>query len=138
MKVLLDSSALAKRYIPEKGSDKVMEACRKADVLGVSVTCYPEVISALCRLKREKRINSAQYLSAKQVIAKDLGDFVICNITENTIARVVSLLEESALRAMDAFHIAAALDWKCDLFVSSDRGQVKAAGKAGIKACEIS
>jgi hypothetical protein len=33
---------------------------------------------------------------------------------------------------MDTFHISAALEWKADLFVSSDLHQIKAAKKAGL------
>lgn len=138
MKILLDSSALAKRYIQEKGSDKVIAVCQEADELGISIICYPEIISALNRLKTEKKINKSQYLSAKLNVANDLRDTSICNITEGVVAQVVFLLEENTLRAMDAFHIAAALEWKSDIFVSADKQQLKAAKKAGLKVMEIS
>ena len=137
MKFLLDSSALAKRFIPEKGSDKVIAVCQEADELGISIICYPEMISALNRLKKEKKINKAEYLNAKQNIANDLRDVSICNITEGTVAQVIFLLEENTLRAMDAFHIAAALEWKADVFVSADKQQIKAAKKAGLKVREV-
>lgn len=137
MKILLDSSALAKRYIQEKGSDKVIAVCQEADELGISIICYPEIISALNRLKTEKKINKSQYLSAKLNVANDLRDTSICNITEGVVAQVVFLLEENTLRAMDAFHIAAALEWKSDIFVSADKQQLKAAKKAGLKVMEI-
>jgi len=38
---------------------------------------------------------------------------------------------------MDTFHIAAALNGKCDLFISADKRQKKAAKRAGLKAREI-
>jgi len=137
MKVLLDSSALAKRFIPEKGSKKVIDACREADELCISIICYPEIISALNRLKNEKKINKHEYVNAKQKIATDLRDVSVCNITEDTVAQVVHLLEENSLRTMDAIHIAAALEWKTDLFISADQQQLKAAKKAGLKVQDV-
>jgi len=46
-------------------------------------------------------------------------------------------LEENTLRAMEAFRIAAPLEWKADLFVSSDAHQIKAAKKARSRAQEL-
>jgi uncharacterized protein len=132
VKVFFDSSALVKRYVPEKGTDAVLSLCEGARELGLSVFCYPEIVSALCRLRRERRIGGLDYIAAKQGIALDLQDATLCNITETTVLHTVLLLEENTLRAMDAFHIAAALEWKADLFVSSDTHQIKAAKKAGL------
>jgi uncharacterized protein len=132
VKVFFDSSALVKRYVPEKGSEAVLSLCEEATELGLSVICFPEIISALCRLRRERRIEGPQYIAAKQGIALDLRDAVLCNITETTVLQCILLLEENILRAMDAFHIAAALEWEADLFVSSDTHQIKAAKKAGL------
>jgi uncharacterized protein len=133
VKIFFDSSALVKRYVPEKGTETVLSLCGEASELGLSVICFPEIISALSRLRREKRIDGTQYMSLKHGIAQDLQDAVLCNITESTVLHCVLLLEGNVLRAMDAFHIAAALEWKADLFVSSDAHQIKAAKKAGIK-----
>jgi predicted nucleic acid-binding protein len=47
MKIFLDSSALAKRYIPEKGSDKVITVCKKADELDISISQYSAICFAL-------------------------------------------------------------------------------------------
>ncbi len=132
MKVFFDSSALVKRYVPEKGTDTVLLICEQASQLGISVICYPEIISALCRLRRDKQIDGSHYVTAKQGIAQDLRDATLCNITETTVLQAILLLEENTLRAMDSFHIAAALEWGADLFVSSDLHQSKAAKKAGL------
>lgn len=132
MKVFFDSSALVKRYVPEKGTETVLYLCEEAGELGLSVICYPEIISALSRLRRERKIEGPDYIAAKHGIAQDLQDATLCNISETTILQTVLLLEENTLRAMDAFHIASALEWKADLFVSSDTHQIKAAKKAGL------
>jgi len=38
------------------------------------------------------------------------------------------------VRAMDALHVACAIQWGAELFVSADERQVAAAKKAGLKA----
>ena len=44
MKLFLDSSAFAKRFIDEPGSADVEEARAQADELCLSVICVPEII----------------------------------------------------------------------------------------------
>lgn len=56
MKVFLDTSAFAKRYVLEEGSDNVVALCRQADNLIVSVICLPELMSTFSRLVREKKL----------------------------------------------------------------------------------
>lgn len=138
MKVFLDTSALAKRYVAEPGSDKVLSACQQADSLVVSVICLPELISTLSRLVREKRLTKAAYLKLKSDAMADLADVDVCQITPQILASVVSLLELHPLRAMDALHVACALASKPDVFVSADRRQLSAARKAGLKISDVS
>ena len=58
---------------------------------------------------------------------------MIINLTPEVIATSTSLLGASPLRAMDALHIACALESGADLFVSSDKRQITAARKAGLE-----
>lgn len=138
MKVFLDTSAFAKRYVAEQGSDKVMALCLKADSLVVSVICLLELISTLSRLVREKKLAKADYRKLKGEAMADLADVDICQITAEVLAWVVSLLESHPLRAMDAIHIACALIIKPDVFVSADHRQLTVARKARLKTVDVS
>ena len=133
MRVFLDTSALAKRYVAEPGSEKVSALCAKADSLVVSVICLLELISTLSRLVREKKLAKADYLKLKADAIRDLEDADICHISEDVLVSAVSLLESNALRAMDALHVTCALAVEPDVFVSADRRQLSAARKAGLK-----
>ena len=53
MRVFFDSSAFARRYLGEAGSDAVVEWCDKATEIVLSGVALPEIISAFCRLRRE-------------------------------------------------------------------------------------
>jgi predicted nucleic acid-binding protein len=132
MRVFLDSSVFAKRYIEEKGSQAVEDLCQPAKALALSVICIPEIISALNRRVREKTIARNDYQAIKQALLEDIRDIVIIDLTPEVISTSIKLLETSPLRAMDALHIACALRWKADLFVSSDKRQLSSAQKAGL------
>ena len=133
MRLFLDSSALVKRYVPEKGSEAVFELCAEAEKLGVSVLGHVEIFSALCRLRREGKLTSLLYSMTKREVLQDLRDADLCGVTEECLSLSVSLLEENPLRAMDALHVAAALEWKAELFASADAQQLRAAKKAGLE-----
>lgn len=138
MKVFLDTSAFAKRYVAEHGSDEVLALCQQADKLVVSVICLPELISTLSRLVREKKLAKADYRRLKGDAMSDLADVDICQITSGIMASVIFLLESHPLRAMDALHVACALAVEPDIFVAADQRQLTAARKAGLKIVDVS
>ena len=138
MKAFLDTSAFAKRYIAEAGSDRVIALCQQADSLVLSVVCLPELISTLSRLVREKKLAKAQYRKLKRDAMADLADADICQLTPAVLNSVVSLLESHPLRALDALHLACALAVEPDIFVSADHRQLAAARKAGLKIVDVS
>lgn len=138
MKVFLDTSAFAKRYVAEQGTDKVMALCQQADSLVVSVMCLPELISTLSRLVREKKLSKADYRKLKGDTVADLADVDICQITSGIMDSIILLLESHPLRAMDAIHVACALAVDPDTFVSADHRQLLAAQKAGLKIVDVS
>jgi len=132
MKVFLDSSAFAKRYIEESGSQSTDEICQEATELCLSVICIPELISALNRRVRENSLSKQNYKTIKKAISEDVEDITIINLTPEVIAATTRLLENNTLRAMDALHVACALECEAELFVSSDKQQMTAARNAGL------
>ena len=133
MKTLFDSSAFAKRYIDEPGSDAVESPCLSASELALCVLCVPEILSAVTRRLRERRLNREQYDLIKRHLLEDIGDAAVVELTPNVIAATVTVLETSAVRAANAMHVAAATVWEAELFVSADRQQLAAARKAGLR-----
>ncbi|NOY39246.1 MAG: type II toxin-antitoxin system VapC family toxin [Nitrospirae bacterium] len=133
MKTFFDSSAFAKRYVEEKGSQIVDDICQETTELSLSVICVPEILSALNRRIREKCLSQRDYARIKQYLSDDIRDAMIIHLIPEVIAVSTKLLEASPLRAMDALHVACAIVWRADLFVSSDKQQVAAARKAGLK-----
>lgn len=133
MKAFLDSSALAKRYIAEPGSEEVDALCQAADRLGLCVLCVPEIVSALNRRVRERRVSRADYVAVKARLLEDVRDAEIVNLTEDVVADALRILERGAIRAMDALHLAAARAWGADVFASADKAQLRAARLSALK-----
>ncbi|HLY60536.1 MAG TPA: type II toxin-antitoxin system VapC family toxin [Terriglobia bacterium] len=137
MNVFLDSSALAKRYVKESGSDRVDSILYSASSLGVSVICLSEVISALSRRRREGRLTREQYQKSKQALLEDIADASVVNLTDQVMARAVDLIEHWPLRSSDALHLASAAEWSAELFVSADEIQCAAARGEGLRVEEL-
>jgi len=137
MKLFLDSSAFAKRFIEESGSQQVENLCSQATELCLSVICVPEIISALNRRLRERNLTRQDYARAKQRLSQDVRDTVIINLTPDVIQSSIEVLETTPARTMDALHIACAMAWESDLFASSDHRQIAAARTAGLRTKQI-
>ncbi|MBN1781955.1 type II toxin-antitoxin system VapC family toxin [bacterium] len=133
MKTFFDSSAFAKRYIEEQGSEIVEDICYHSSSLALSLVCIPEILSALNRRLQEKNLSKNDYLRAKTRLMQEIKDISIINITPGVIQKSIGLLEHHRIRTQDAIHISCALEWQPDLFVSSDKRQIDAAQKSGLK-----
>ena len=133
MKTFFDSSAFAKRYVEEPGSQAVESLCAAATELGLSVVCIPEIVSALNRRVREGSLSARQYEVAKESLSADIRDVSIINLTPHVISTCTTVLETGPVRAMDALHIACAVEWGAALFVSADKKQLSAAKRVGLQ-----
>lgn len=132
MRVLTDSSALAKLYLEEPGMDELDEVLAAADELALCVLCMPEVASALVRSRGEGRLTPAEYQLKLAELATDVRAATALGLNDDVIATAVRLLETNRLRASDALHVACALEWHAELFVTGDRRQAAAAVSAGL------
>ncbi|CAH2031672.1 type II toxin-antitoxin system VapC family toxin [Trichlorobacter ammonificans] len=137
MRVFFDSSAFAKRYLREEGTELVLSWCDQATELCLSGIALPEIISAFCRLHRENLIAPLQYRHLKTMLMADITDAVICDLTPEVIRSTVITLEQNVLRGMDAIHIGSALALKADVFVSADARQCSAAQQAGLRVVRV-
>jgi len=133
MKLAVDSSSFAKRYVQEVGSDKLDRFLESASELAFCVILVPEIISGLNWRLRERILTIEDYRAVKKQLMYDVHDATVLQITPSVISRSVKLLEGNFLRALDALHVACALEWQADLFVTSDRKQFMAATNTGLR-----
>ena len=132
MKLVVDSSAFAKIYVPEDGSEAVERLLGKASRLGLCIILPVEIISGMNRRRRENILSERDYRKIKDRLAADVEDATVLQLTAEVMACAFRLLETNTLRAMDALHVACALQWKADLFATGDRRQLAAAKNAGL------
>ena len=137
MRVFFDSSAFVKRYVNEASTDAVLHWCDQATEIILSGIALPELISSFCRLQREGRITETQYRQLKSLLPADIEDAAIGDLTPVVIAHAIASLDGNVLRGMDAIHIGSALALKADLFVSSDRRQLDAAARSGLRTAPV-
>lgn len=133
MKLMLDSSALAKRYVLEDGSKIVDHLLQSASQLALCIILVPEIISGLNRRLREQILSVTDYRKVKRQLLDDVHDATVLQVTPAVISHSVKLLENNVLRAMDVLHVACALEWQADLFATADRKQSMAAKNAGLQ-----
>jgi len=133
VRVYFDTSAFVKRYVREEGTDTVLKWCDHATEIILSGIALPEIISAFCRLHREAKITEAQYRQLKSALLVDIEDAVICDLAPAVLAPAISSLETNVLRGMDAIHIGSAVALKADVFISSDKRQLDAATRMGLR-----
>ena len=134
MKLAVDSSSFAKRYVQEVGSDEMDRFLESASELAFCIILVPEIVSGLNRRLRERILTIADYRAVRKQLLDDVRDATVLQITPSVVSRSVKLLESNVLRALDALHVACALEWQPDLFVTSDRRQFIAAMKTGLRA----
>jgi uncharacterized protein len=107
-----DASALVKRYVVEVGSPWVrrMVARPVHQVLYTAALTEVEVRSALQRLVREGRLDTAQAQRLTQRVAQHFTRrYQLIRITRTVVAQAGRLVESHPLRAYDAVQLACAL-----------------------------
>ena len=81
MKIFFDTSSFVKRFVEEIGSKEADDLCQKASELGLSIICFPEIVSALNRKLRSEIITKEIYLDLKGEVLEDIVDADIINLT---------------------------------------------------------
>lgn len=132
MKILLDPSALVKRYLPEPGRDAVQAALAQAHQVAVAAHCKTELVSALAALRDS--LPEAELQRLLGLLQADFDDFERIELDRRveTLTQAL-LLRHGRLPASDALHLAAAQQAGADLFVTADRRQAEAARAEGLK-----
>ena len=137
MRLFIDSSALMKRYIPERGSSQVVARCGEAREIFLSILAPVELVSGFNRLRRLNAITDAEYGSAKRKLMSDIEYTTVREMAPAVVTGAITCLERWPLRASDAIHLGTALECSPDLFLSADHRQCEAARDAGLNVEEI-
>ena len=140
--VYLDSSALAKLYVPEPESDRLEAFSRGRRDLMISELAITEILSAVARRRREGVLTAHQALAIRDAVLRDAdsGSFVrldMSPLVHREAERLMFQIESVALRTLDALHVAVALLGLATHVVTYDARMRSAAMQAGLKALNI-
>lgn len=103
-----DSSALAKRYLAERGSDIVRSVLRRQHAAAARIT-HAEVLAAIARAHRERALTVGQRDALFDRFLEDFRDLTIVEIRQATLGAVREIVTRHPLRAYDAVQLACGL-----------------------------
>ena len=134
---VLDTSALAKRYLTEKGSNRLRRLIEsKSDVFYQSFLTPLEISSALYRRLKTKDLTPEELtLLLRAYVTHSHREYLVIPYSGALMERATTLVAHHVLRALDAIQLASALELRDELsaeelplsFVSSDDRLLEAA-----------
>ncbi len=134
MRILFDTSALLKRYLPEAGRAAVLDLMGQARPVVAAPHCKVELYSALNRVRRDTGADAEAYQRTCDEVERNFADFDVVPLTSVLERAALRALEASPLRGPDALHVGAGMAAGVDLFVTADRRQYEGARAVGLKA----
>lgn len=140
--IYLDSSALAKLYLPEAESDVLDAFLRGRRGLVISELAITEVLSAVARRKREGQLGAKHANEIRDAILADAdsGAFRRLHLdpeVHRLAERLLLVLESLPLRTLDALHIALSLSGAASHILTFDNRMKEAAAQAGLNLVEL-
>lgn len=133
----IDTSALAKRYVAERGSDEfeTFVQAQGTDCV-ICQLATVELESLLRRLQRERLIDSGYAMQVRRDFASDMASALwsmqafdaACFARANELLRAL----DAPLAALDALHLASAVEFGCDSLATGDQQLARAAAECGL------
>lgn len=132
--VYLDASALVKLLVPEKESDTLNQALAGLTQVIVSDLALTELASALGRRMRERRLVREDARRLYREATKLHASSLQAELTPPVHRRAERLMLSVpfAIRALDAFHVATALEAAASTVVTFDTRLREAASSQGL------
>ncbi len=143
MILFCDTSALAKLYVEEEGTDGVRRLVDRCELTAVSRIAWVEMMSALGRRLRESPGDSAALTLAKSRFVRDWPGYLALDLTQGLVELAGTYAEAFALRAYDGVQLASAAWLRRELadddlrFACFDARLVQAATVLGIAVAGI-
>jgi len=107
----LDSSAFVKLYLDEPGREEVEALVEELGRVTDCAIAYAEVRGVIARALHDERLTEEEYQSATEAFEADWGTTNVVDVTPALLRWAGGLLRaQRGLRAMDALHLAAALE----------------------------
>ncbi len=112
MIIYLDTSALVKCYVSERGSRETAELTTRAEVVATSLVSRAEVAAAFAKAVRVGALSPQGGRKAQRAFVAQWPDFTRLPVTEALVSRAEVLAWDYALRGYDALQLASAVTWQ--------------------------
>lgn len=141
----LDTSALAKKYVLEPGSEKLAKLLSQSSYLLTSFLTELEILATLERAKKMRRMDSPVLRTAVNTFEREIESGEISLIPFDASIHKISkrLVRQRHLRAPDAIQLATALSLgpafkERFIFLGADRSLLDAARLEGLRCEDVS
>lgn len=108
----LDTSALIKRFIAEKGSVLVRTLVTRTGPVATAKIAYAEVYAGLTRKRRDGHLSDRLYAQVCRQFERDWQAYIRVDLRDEILALARDLIQRHPLRGFDAIHLASALSLK--------------------------
>jgi predicted nucleic acid-binding protein len=123
--IYFDSSALVKRYIKEKGSEKVDALLEEGSIPVASRLAYPEILAAITRRHKAGEIETLAFERIKKSFKADWTSLTVIELSAEVFRFIDKVIDKYGLKGADSLHLSTAL-WLREsmresvIFVASD------------------
>jgi uncharacterized protein len=104
----LDTSALIKVFVNERGRDLVVRAVKESSTISTSMVSYVEARATFARLLREEKLTEEEHTGVVTALDNRWPTYERPAITENLIRLAGDFAQRYALRGYDAIQLASA------------------------------
>ena len=138
----LDTSALIKRFVAEKGSPLFQAMVTRKGPIVTAKIAYAEVYAGLSRKHREDHLSDGQYALACRQFESDWQAYVRVDLQDEILLLARDLIQRHPPRGFDAIHLASALSLKRALgeeitFAAADERLLRAAEAERLRALNV-
>ncbi|MFQ5745517.1 MAG: type II toxin-antitoxin system VapC family toxin [Acidobacteriota bacterium] len=138
----LDTSALIKRFVAEKGSALVRILVTGDRPIATAKIAYAEVYAGLTRKHREGHLSDRRYALTCRQFERDWQAYVRVDLRDEILVLARDLIQRHPLRGFDAIHLASALGLKRALaedvtFAAADERLLRAAEAERLQALNV-
>lgn len=138
----LDTSALVKRFVVEKGSPLVHVIVSQRGPVATAKIAYAEVYAGLARKHREGHLSRSQYTLACRQFEQEWEAYIRVALSDEVLRVSRDLIQRHPLRGFDAIHLASALTLGDALgeditFFAADDRLLRAAEAEGLEALNV-
>jgi predicted nucleic acid-binding protein len=119
--IFIDTSALAKRYVTEAGSDMVDGYFVEDNTIHLAPTTPIEIRSVFTRRQRERSLSEETVRMALEEWMKEEPVFQIEAFDDSLRSDAIEVIERTGIKTLDAIQLASARLSEATVFLTSDK-----------------